>query len=236
MKPFEIWSHSGLTHPRMPITLESISSVIDSGVDGIFLNARRCRSGELILLFDAMVPTDTDQKNIVQYIDLDDLRKMKCAEVNGVITLREAIEFIKGRLKIFVHLMSEDSESFESLGSILYELNQSGDLAPFSNCLIGSHNLPMLSVFKKKFPRIDVAAVLGHIPLGYLDDISALKSRKIWIHASCASELLIRDAHQRDIQVFVLSDYLQSKDVHFLRTNGVSGIAVQHADGFRKVG
>lgn len=93
-----IWGHRGVRGLAPENTLTSFRRALDDGADGLELDVRACRSGELVVLHDATLARTTGDRDYRAAVDLD-ADTITLVDVGGdhVPRLRDVLALVRAR-------------------------------------------------------------------------------------------------------------------------------------------
>lgn len=90
-------AHRGASGEKPENTLAAFSRALEMGVDGIELDVRVCKTGELVVMHDPTLERTTNGTGVVADISLSELKKLDAGEGEQIPTLDEALRFIAGK-------------------------------------------------------------------------------------------------------------------------------------------
>jgi glycerophosphoryl diester phosphodiesterase len=92
-RPFII-GHRGASAHAPENTLAAFRLAREQGADGIELDAKRCASGEVVVMHDATLDRTTDGEGPIHEWSLAELRTLNCGQAERIPTLDEVFESI----------------------------------------------------------------------------------------------------------------------------------------------
>lgn len=112
-------AHRGASKDAPENTLAAFNKAIEMGADAVELDVQLSADGEAVIFHDFAVDRTTDGSGNVEDMTLAELRKLDAGswfdpQFKGerIPTLKEAIELIDGRAKVFVELKTEAKGDF----------------------------------------------------------------------------------------------------------------------------
>ncbi|MFQ5751040.1 MAG: glycerophosphodiester phosphodiesterase [bacterium] len=103
------FAHRGFTAAAPENSLAAFKAAADLGVDGIELDVRTCKTGEVVVFHDPTVTRMTDGRGFVKNKTLAELKSLRIKYQNKILdehipTLAEVIEFLSGRALLNVEI------------------------------------------------------------------------------------------------------------------------------------
>ena len=109
-----IFGHRGVPDQTPENTIASFQKSVDLGLDGIELDARMCKSGELVVFHDDKVDKITDGSGLVADLSFDEIRQLDAGthfaeefKAERIPTLEEALEVLGGKMIVNIELKSK---------------------------------------------------------------------------------------------------------------------------------
>lgn len=106
-----VWGHRGasLAHPEN--TLRALAAALDGGADGVELDVRRCRSGEIVVMHDPTLARTAGDGRRVADVALSELRALRVSGGERIPTLHEALDLVRGRDRLLnVEVKADDDD------------------------------------------------------------------------------------------------------------------------------
>lgn len=192
MKPFII-GHRGAMAYEPENTLRSVKKAIDLGVDGVEIDIRRCKSGEIVVFHDEKVDRTTNGKGFVKDLSLKELKKLDAGKGEHIITLEELIKY--KQIKLVIELKDKDIE------------NDVADLIEKYDIIEGVMVIAFYHRFVKNIEAINKKIKTGILFVG--NPIDAVKLAKdadaefLFPNFNYVDENLVENAHKNNLKVFV---------------------------------
>jgi glycerophosphoryl diester phosphodiesterase len=101
--------HRGASGTKPENTLAAFSHALTLGADGVELDVRRCGSGELVVIHDALLSRTAAAKGRVSQTPLGTLKSLKIKGGGYIPTLEEALTAIGKQAYCFIELKKPDS-------------------------------------------------------------------------------------------------------------------------------
>jgi len=237
-RPLNI-AHRGFTKEAPENSLAAFENAIALGVDGIELDVRTCKSGEIVVFHDAYLGRMTSGRGFVKNKTLTELKQQRLLlggveTAEEIPTLDEVIALTKAKLFVNIEIKTNGlpgNNIEEKLVDLLHRRGVAGDV------LISSFN-PLVV---RRFKKID-----GTILTGYLIDkkikiknteifLSKLTgARAIHLEKTLAREPLLRKMHEFGFysMIWTVND---RADMTSLRDLGVNGIITDKPDMLKQL-
>lgn len=110
--------HRGLPEKRAENTLEGCIAAYESGATHVEIDAKICKSGEIVIMHDDGVETTTDGSGSIYNMTLEELKELNVIGSDGtqepckIPTLREIFEYFKGKDIVLVVEIKTEQENF----------------------------------------------------------------------------------------------------------------------------
>ncbi len=102
--------HRGAKALEPENTLRSFRKAVELGVDAVELDVRQTKDGQLIVIHDDRVDRTTDGSGLVGNLTLEEIKVFTAEKSEKIPTLGEALDFLKGKVKVLIELKEEDLE------------------------------------------------------------------------------------------------------------------------------
>lgn len=109
-----IFGHRGVPDQTPENTIASFQKSVDLGLDGIELDARFCKTGELVVFHDDKVDKITNGSGFVADLTFDEIRQLDAGthfaeefKTERIPTLEEALEVLGGKMIVNIELKSK---------------------------------------------------------------------------------------------------------------------------------
>jgi glycerophosphoryl diester phosphodiesterase len=96
--------HRGARALEPENTLRSFQRAVELGVDAVELDVRRTADGEVVVIHDDKMDRTTDGSGLVSERTLEEIKGFKTRGGDSVPTLGEALDFLKGKVKVLIEL------------------------------------------------------------------------------------------------------------------------------------
>ena len=234
-------AHRGANRQAPENTLAAFRLAEAQGADGIELDVRRCRSGELVVIHDARVNRTTNGKGYVRAKTLDELRELDAGAYfhtryakEPVPTLDEVLHWSRGRLRLNIEIksMARANSGFEAaLVRMLHRHRAT------NQCLISSFNPLVLRRLARLDHRIATALLIdrrwrvrrSELPLSRITGVNGLN-----IHLRLAREPFLQKCRHAGLRVMVWGANRRD-DLERLIRLGVDGIITDEPLLLRKI-
>tara|TARA_Y100000296_G_scaffold78915_1_gene102266 strand:- start:65 stop:727 length:663 start_codon:yes stop_codon:yes gene_type:complete len=130
-------------------TIEGFKKALALKCDMIEFDVRKCKSGEIILMHDRRVTRATNGRGFVRNLEYKDLKKLKTNNGYKIPTLDQALQYLKGKCKIIIHI--KDKKSYPIIVALVEKHKLTKDV------ILSSYKTRVL----KKIKQIDSRIKLG---------------------------------------------------------------------------
>lgn len=96
--------HRGARALEPENTLRSFRKAVELGVDAVELDVRQTKDGEVVVIHDERVERTTDGSGLVSNFTLEEIRGFNTEKGEKIPTLGEALDFLKGKVKVLIEL------------------------------------------------------------------------------------------------------------------------------------
>jgi glycerophosphoryl diester phosphodiesterase len=195
-----IVAHRGASGYAPENTLSAFARAIESKVDAIEFDVRKCSTGELVIFHDAKVGRITDGYGYVASKSLDELKKLKVLEVESIPTLKEALDFIDRRAKVYIEL--KDLNIIDDVLQVVdYYVDQKQWV--YSDFLIASFDHTQLQKSKAARSNLATAALVYGMPVSLGLCASEIDADIICLDSEFTTQQFVDDIHARGMLVYV---------------------------------
>jgi glycerophosphoryl diester phosphodiesterase len=102
--------HRGARAYEPENTLRSFQKALELGVDAVELDVRRTKDGQIVVMHDADVKRTTNGEGLVSDLTLAEIQKLNMDKNEHAPSLKEALQFLNGKAKVFIELKEENVE------------------------------------------------------------------------------------------------------------------------------
>lgn len=223
----KIIGHRGAYGYEPENTLRSISKALELGADMIEIDILVLPTGEIILMHDDRVDRTTNGTGLTLDIPYKDLRKLDAGKGEHIPTLKEAIDFIDGRVPLVIEMKNPGSA--QPVAELLQTYLDKG--WPATCFVVSSFNHPELHVFKQLLPVVSIAVLLYSIPLDYAGCCEPLGANIIAPATDIITPAFVADAHKRGLLLYAwVWQPVYEEETRRLYAMGVDGIYTDFID------
>jgi len=158
----EVIGHRGSSADRPENTIASIRRAVEGGAHAAEVDVRTTQDGALVCMHDATVDRVTDGKGKIAELTLREIKRLDAGSKfdlkyagERVPTLREVLEFSKGKIGVMLDLKEEGDDY---VNRIVRDVRQHGEP---KRLVIGVRSVEAAKVFRKLLPE---ARQIGLIP------------------------------------------------------------------------
>ncbi len=224
----KIIAHRGASGEYPENTLLALDQAINQAADGIEFDVQYHQSGQFILLHDADLETSTNGKGHFSQLTLAQLQQLDAGQGQQIPTLQQALQQINGRCLVNIELKLISTDNQEML-KIILALHKMLSRAvaeqhfTWQQFIISSFNHPLLAEIKLLVPKLTTAALTASCPLNYAAFAQELKTFSINPAINMLTPNLVKDAHQRGLQVWAYTVDKKS-DIQYCYDLAIDGI------------
>ena len=193
------FAHRGFTRSAPENSLSAFAAAIELGVDGIELDVRTCKTGEVIVFHDPTVARMTNGRGFVKNKTLEELKRLRLRNQNleineNIPTLEEVIELLDGRVILNIELKTKGTRK-ESLEKKVVDIIGYYGIA--DSTVISSFNPIAVRRIRKIDDRLTTGLILNknfnirrsEIPLTKLVGAKALHLEKSLVRAKLIKKI-----------------------------------------------
>ncbi len=150
-----VMAHRGASGLALENSMEAFVRAVEFGADYVELDVRKCYTGELVVIHDSKVDRVTNGKGRVRNMSLSEIKKLVLLNGEKVLTLDEALDYMKGRCKVNIEIKSLEVD-YELADRMVGLLENSGMM---QDAVVSSFNHKMLAYLKHSRPELETAAL-----------------------------------------------------------------------------
>ncbi|MCW4018186.1 MAG: glycerophosphodiester phosphodiesterase [Candidatus Bathyarchaeota archaeon] len=212
--------HRGARAYEPENTLRSFKKALELGVDAVELDVRRTKDDAIVVIHDADVKRAANGKGLVGDLTLKEVQSFATEKEERISTLEEVLDFLDGKVKVFVELKEEGLEE-----QVLVLVEQKGM----------KKNVVLVSFLEealRKVRELDAEVETGLIYVKHTNPIkAALELKAQWLvslyHFTHTAN--VQKAHENGLKILVWT--VNSKeDAAAMAKKGVDGIASDKPD------
>lgn len=218
--------HRGARGHAPENTLAAIAKGLSFDVDMVEFDVYASKDGVLVVHHDFKVDRTTNGTGYIEEKTIEELRELDAGDGEQVPTLREALDLIDRKAKVYIEIKSEGIES--SIVSTIDEYVRVKDW-DYDDFVVSSYNHYALVEFKRLMPEVKTGALVYGIHLGLAEFATRAGAYYAIIDIEVMNQKLIDDAHDRGLKVLVctVNDH---DDIARVRAMGVDGIISDFPD------
>jgi len=217
---FFVVAHRGASAYEPENTLRAIAKAVDLGAPVVEVDVRRCKSGELVIFHDEDLSRLFNINTKLSDLTLQELRKYKVGGIAEIPTLNEVLEFVKGKVKLFIEVKEKGIE-----GSVVSMVRDSGLLDDVA--IISFYHEVIVNV-KNLEPKAHVGLITSH-PYLNIHNLTKYGVEILLPRHNLVTGRLVKEVRSRGIKIipWVVNDVALAIK---LRNLGVDGIASDKPD------
>ena len=233
--------HRGAAGYEPENTIRSFKRALELGADSVEFDVRMTKDGQLVVCHDETLDRLAGVAGLLRDKTLAEVKQLNFGKGERIPTVREALEFLKGRARIVMELKERNYtpqllhlfHDFapwreEELIVIAFDRNDSDEGAKSS--------WKDLSLLKTMFPDLEIGLLLtprkwffGHTAESICRAASEMRARFIGPHYKMVTPGWINLVHQYDLKMITWA-VNEPKDIQRLKDRGIDGIASDFPD------
>ena len=223
-------AHRGARTEEPENTLRALRRAAECKADAVEVDARRCKSGEIVVIHDETLERTTDGKGLVRREHtLAALKSLNAGKGERIPTLAEVLLLAKTlRMKIVVEMKEEGIEK-----DVLSEIKRAG---MENNTIISSFYHRSLLRLKELSgaEEIKTAIIIASLPVNPLNLAFEAKADAIFARYPRLDERMVKEAHEHHLEIFpwTVNDERALRDVLKM---GVDGIVTDDPCEMRRI-
>jgi glycerophosphoryl diester phosphodiesterase len=218
--------HRGAMGYEPENTLTSFAKALELGVDGIELDVRPCRSGELVVIHDALLDRTSNGKGLVIDTTLEEIKRLDAGKGQVIPTLPQVLDLVDRRAIIDIELKAEGVG--QAVAGILDRyIKKHGwrkDLF-----ILSSFDHHELRRCHDLIPHVPFGPLIAAKPLDYASLAREMGADMIAPFYEFLDEDFVQDAHQKGLKVITWT-VNRPEDIKAMRKIGVDGIISNYPD------
>jgi glycerophosphoryl diester phosphodiesterase len=217
--------HRGASGYAPENTLASFKKAVEIGVDGVELDVRITKDGELVVIHDAWVNRITNGWGRVSEKTLNELKQLDAGNGEKIPTLQEVLDLINRKVQVHIELKGKNTA--RPVAKIIEEyIKKKG--WKYNDFFVSSFNHNELMIFKRKIPQIKIGALIVGVFIHY-DRYIALGAYSINMWSKLVRKPVVENAHKRGLKVFVYT-VNSEEEMERMKNLGVEGIFTNFPD------
>jgi glycerophosphoryl diester phosphodiesterase len=209
--------HRGAMGYEPENTLLSFKKALDLQVDAIELDARLCKTGEVVVIHDNQVDRTTNGNGYVAEKTFQELRSLDAGKGQKIPTLQEALDLADKKTKINIELKGKGTAK-PVFNIIEKYVRKKG--WQYNDFFISSFNRRELLEFSKLAPEIKISMVTTKASL---DLAVKIKAYSVNVRYDAVNKDFVSTAHRKKLMVFAWT-VNNPKDIKRIKSYGVDGI------------
>lgn len=215
-------AHRGASGYEPENTILAFEKALELQVDMIELDARLCKTGELVILHDEDLKRTTNGKGLVRFKSIEELKLLNAGKTETIPTLIEVLNYLNQQCQVNIELVSKGS------GSAAAELLKSNKWQ-LDNILISSFRINELKAFNSLIPAVRLGYLAMEITVKQAKELRQLNFYSIGLEKNCLKKDVFVQLHDMGLKIFVFTVNDVEEIEHFTRM-GVDGIISDYPD------
>lgn len=224
-RPFTVIGHRGARGHAPENTLLALDTGIRLGAHWLEFDVQLA-DGELWLMHDLTVDRTTDGKGLLADMEAAQIRTLDAGRGQNVPTLRDALDLVENRVPVNIELKNWNGCA-QAVAAVLRDYIAEG--WPAERFMVSSFHHPELWEFRALLPEIPTGALICGVPLDWAALATEVGAGTLSISDEFVDEKLIRDAHARDLQLFVYT-VNELDEMRRMLSLGVDGIFTDYPE------
>ena len=140
-------AHRGASGYEPENTILAFKKALELQVDMIELDARLCKTGELVIIHDEDLKRTTNGEGLVEFKNIEELKSLDAGKNETIPTLTETLNYINQQCEVNIELVSKGAGAATAkvLKSNKWDLD---------NILISSFRINELKTFNSLLPEV----------------------------------------------------------------------------------
>jgi glycerophosphoryl diester phosphodiesterase len=217
MKKPLIIGHRGSIVQGPENTLSSFKKAIESGIDMIELDVRLSKDDHLVIMHDESVYRTTNGKGFIGSLTLKQIKKLRINKTEKVPTLQEAVNLIKGKCMINIHV-----KEYKAADKILELIDRN---KIHDDVLVSSFSERTIKHIKSKNPEIKTGYLFRRPILLYIALAKRTGADALHPHHKLVTRRFVKKAHDNGLEINVWP--IKNKETASkLKRFGVDGLII----------
>lgn len=219
-------AHRGASGHAPENTLSAFQKAIDLKADMIELDVRRCKSGELVVIHDALLNRVTNGKGKVRQKTLAELQSLTVFETEKIPTLEEVLQFVNKSIPIDINV--KDSLATYQTADVIQTYVQEYGWKP-QQLLLSTTNYLRLYKAKKRYPKLAIAPMVFFWPALMAMALALLKPAVLKFPKRMITFDIMKFAKYWHIPVYIWT-VNKKEEIGQLRRMGVDGVITNYPE------
>lgn len=234
MKSLFCIGHRGASGEEPENTIRAIVRALELGAEGIEIDVRVTRDGELVVIHDATVERTTDGVGAVEAMTLEELRALDAGKGEKIPTLREVIQVVSGRAWLNIELKAKGTAA-RALREICQAVEECGVRREDFTISSFDHEELALAAEGEAGPSVPIGLLLGRWPLGLVRLVQRVRASSLHVPARWVSprRMVLAKALGLRVLVYTVNDPAEMTRLQCL---GVDGVFTDFPDRVQKNG
>jgi len=163
-EPLVVTAHRGASYVAPENTLSAMAAAVEAGAEFAELDVGLTRDGQVVLMHDRTVDRTTNGTGDLGDFSLDELRALEAGswfseEFDGepIPTLREVIQFARGRLKLNIEIKTSREEP--TIAAAVVDIIRSEGFG--EDCMVTSFSRETVEEVKRIAPELRTGFIFG---------------------------------------------------------------------------
>ena len=215
-------AHRGASGYEPENTILAFKKALELQVDMIELDARLCKTGELVIIHDEDLKRTTNGEGLVEFKNIEELKSLDAGKNETIPTLTETLNYINQQCQVNIELVSKGAGAATAkvLKSNKWDLD---------NILISSFRINELKTFNSLLPEVKLGYLAMEVTSKQAKELNKLNFYSIGLEKNCLKKDVFIQLRDMGLKIFVFTVNDIEEIEHFTRM-GVDGIIADYPD------
>lgn len=218
--------HRGAAGYEPENTLRSFARAIDLGCDMVEMDVRICKSGEVVVIHDEAVDRTTNGSGKVSQMKLKRLKSLDAGLGERIPTLKETLEFLRGKIKVNIELKSRGTG--KPVAFILDMAVRKGGWRQ-EDILVSSFLRRELAQLHALNPNVRLGLLIKGRAWRFNGFLKRVHLFSFHLPTRLVTKRLVKRMHKRGLRVFPYT-VNAARDIRRLKKTGVDGLITDLPD------
>jgi glycerophosphoryl diester phosphodiesterase len=212
-------AHRGASSQAPENTLAAFRKAIELGADGVELDVRRCKSGELVVIHDETVDRTTSGKGRVIDMTLKELQQLKIAGSETIPTLDQVLDLLGNKITCFIEC--KQSEDVEPAATLVERYVKRGRNAKKLWVITFKHEA--LAATLKQYPALYGGASFERVTPESVQQAKSIRARAILPNYEELTQAQVHEAHALGLKIipWTVNNPADITRIEMLKVDGI---------------
>ncbi|GGH80013.1 glycerophosphoryl diester phosphodiesterase [Pullulanibacillus pueri] len=191
----------GVAHRGYPVkypenTLSSYQAAVDLGFEILELDAHLTKDGVPVLMHDPKLDRTTNGTGQIKDYTLKELKQLQVGEYETIPTLEEALQAMKGKIKVNVEI-KQKGNLYPGIESIVLETIKKADM--MDQVYASSFDHYAMMRLRKLSPDIDISLILSGATPPSLPLMKEIRAKYIAFGVGYITDEVVEDCERHEV-------------------------------------